>query len=611
MNQRAFRFFLSASPIGAFLVFFGPRLWRLAGESALPQWDMAKYGVSGLRLAGALATFDVPLFLRELNALSVWPPLFPLLEAPAFLLFGPEPGVASRLVALLFLASLALLPWALSPLAEGGSPVPGLLVAAALAATPFWGAFATLVMLEVPGLLLLVLALGFTLRAFRGEPGAWPAAYLCSTLLFFCKYNYGLLFIVPLLLFRARLTQDGWRSLWTGALRRLWPFLTRSPWGILAVVLLASLAALRFSGGFVFEIGGQVLRFRSVGNPLLVGLWLGLLGILVHGERRRLAWRRLHHFDWEHQGLVRWLLAPIFLWFLLPPHLKDFLGFVENRSSQLPFFSAESLLFYPRAFFELLSPGPLVGVAVLGLAFWGFRLLPGSTAHSFVVLWVLIGCGTVFLHPYKQERFFAHAAFSLLVLAAAVLTRCLERLPGRVRRMPVAAYTFSILMLVAAALSGWREEKIRPFLAERSVPLEVTELLDVVLDQVGEGTGTDRPQGPVLLGTWNLASPWLFEWRAWQRTTAWRPPSLPLDPRELVSGRNGEALAQRLERQERVLLLEPVGASEALLGSFAAETAWLSPARAKLGESELFQEEKPQELAGYRLRTFRNRAVTR
>ena len=209
MNQRAFRFFLFASPISACLVLLGPRLWRLAGESALPQWDMAKYGVSGLRLAGALATLDLPLFLRELNSLSVWPPLFPLLEAPAFLLFGPEPSVASRLVALLFLASLALLPWALSPLAEGGSPAPGLLVAAALAATPFWGAFASLVMLEVPGLLLLVLALGFTLRAIRGEPGAWPAAYLCSTLLFFCKYNYGLLFIVPLLLFQSA-PHAGW-----------------------------------------------------------------------------------------------------------------------------------------------------------------------------------------------------------------------------------------------------------------------------------------------------------------------------------------------------------------------------------------------------------------
>lgn len=608
MNQRAFRFFLFASPISACLVLLGPRLWRLAGESALPQWDMAKYGVSGLRLAGALATFDLPLFLRELNSLSVWPPLFPLLEAPAFLLFGPEPSVASRLVALLFLASLALLPWALSPLAEGGSPAPGLLVAAALAATPFWGAFASLVMLEVPGLLLLVLALGFTLRAIRGEPGAWPAAYLCSTLLFFCKYNYGLLFIVPLLLFRARLTQDGWPSLWTSSLRRLWPILARSPWGILALVLLGGLVWLRFSGGFTLELGGQVLRVRSIGNPLLAGLWLGLLVVLVSGERRRRFWHRLHHFDCEHQGLVRWLLAPIFLWFLLPPHLKDFLGFVENRSSQLPLFSVESLLFYPRVFFELLSPGPLVGAAVLGLAFWGLRRLPGSTAPSFLALWVLIGCGTVFLHPYKQDRFFAHAAFSLLVLAAAVFTQGLERVPGRLRRMPVAGYALSFLVVVASALGGWREDRIRPLIAERSVPLGLTELLDAVLDQVPADSGSQRP---VLLGTWNLASPWLLEWRAWQRTTAKRPPSLPLDPRDLVSGRNAEALAARLGRAELVLLLEPFGASESLLGSFAAETAWLSPARSKLEDPELFFEEKTQELAGYRLRTYRSRAVTR
>jgi hypothetical protein len=52
----------------------------------LPQWDMAKYGVDGLRLARA-AWDGAPLrFLVTIHEMDVWPPLIPLLELPAFLL---------------------------------------------------------------------------------------------------------------------------------------------------------------------------------------------------------------------------------------------------------------------------------------------------------------------------------------------------------------------------------------------------------------------------------------------------------------------------------------------------------------------------------------------
>ena len=63
------------------------------GSSRLPRWDMAKYGVSGLRLSRALQDVDPFAFLGHLNGLSVWPPVFPLLEVPIFLLAGP--GYAS------------------------------------------------------------------------------------------------------------------------------------------------------------------------------------------------------------------------------------------------------------------------------------------------------------------------------------------------------------------------------------------------------------------------------------------------------------------------------------------------------------------------------------
>ena len=82
------------------------------GSSRLPQWDMAKYGVSGLRLARALHDVDPLSFLRHVNGLDVWPPVFPLLEVPVFLVTGPGYASARGLVSVLFATAIIAAFWA-------------------------------------------------------------------------------------------------------------------------------------------------------------------------------------------------------------------------------------------------------------------------------------------------------------------------------------------------------------------------------------------------------------------------------------------------------------------------------------------------------------------
>lgn len=581
----------------------------------MPQWDMAKYGVSGLRLAGAMATWDLPTLLREINALSVWPPGFPLLEAPCFLAFGRGPEVASRLVLLLWASALLLLPWALSPLTERRSPALGWLVAATVAAGPMFQSFATLVMLEVPGLFLMVLALGFTLRALAGETWAWRATWLSCAALFFCKYNYGLLFVGPLLLFRARLevpTSSGLSRAAASWVRRwAWP----SPWVIFGLSAAFVLLALHLSGGFETELFGRHLSVTSAGNPALVLLWVLGLRAMWGRKRRRANWAALAEFDRRHQGLLRYMAAPILVWFLLPPHLKDFLGFVENRSSSLPFLARESLLFYPRAFLESLAPGPISGALILALAFAGLGYLRGwgggsSEGKAFLALWALLSCTAVFVHPYKQDRFFFHAALALVVLAATVAFGALEKVCSSRPRRPLVAWLpwlpwlFGAVALAGSASLGFREVEVRRDVEARSVPASVNGLLDAVFEELAKGEG--RPEKVLLLGTWNLASPWLFEWHAWQGTRSWQRPLLPLEPRDLVRGKNGEALAVRLGREKlRVLLIEPLEVRP----DYEAEAAWLSPVRASLAETTRFVAEPERKLpsAGYQLLAWRPR----
>jgi len=110
-RNRVWRLAAPETAVTALLVVAIPRvstpvLALATGSTRLPQWDMAKYGVSGLRLARALQDIDLLAFLRHLNGLDVWPPVFPLLEVPVFLLAGPGYASARGLVATLFVMAI-------------------------------------------------------------------------------------------------------------------------------------------------------------------------------------------------------------------------------------------------------------------------------------------------------------------------------------------------------------------------------------------------------------------------------------------------------------------------------------------------------------------------
>lgn len=604
MDKQANRtagFVLAASPVLALLLFHLPPLWRLAGEPWLPRWDMAKYGVSGLRLAGALASFDPALFLAELNALSVWPPFFPLLEAPFFLAFGRSETVAARLVLALWAATLLLLPWALRPLSTRRSPAAGWLAAATLGSSSLLAGFAGLVMLEIPGFFLQVLALGFALRAISGEQRAWRAAYLSCTLLFFCKYNYGLLFIVPLLLFRWRLASASTADFVFGGFARAKRLLWRSPWARFFLLSGAGLLLLRLTGGFELDLFGQEISLRSIGNPALFLLCAALLRLLWGKERRRATCTALRDFDRETEGLWRFLGAPVLLWLLLPPHLKDFLDFVENRSSRLPLLSAENLLFYPRIFLAELAPSPFCGVLVLLLAAAGLSRLRGSGPQALLGWWLLAAGAAVFLHPYKQDRFLIPGVvLPLVALAAATAASGLERLPGRLGKVTPLVAGLSALALAAGG--GLRQDEVRQVVALHSAPAELAAPLDAAL-------AAAREEPALLLGTFDLASPWLAEWRSWQAQEVWRQPRLPLLPGDLgVRREDGAGLARQLEAgPELVLLLEPLAAAGPLPEAWEAENAWLAPALEKLNDEALFAALPAREFpaAGFRLAAWR------
>ena len=120
--------------------------------------------------------------------------------------------MARGLVAALFVALVIATWWTAREIAPE-SPAVAAIAPALVVTSPFVQLFAVQAMLEVPGALLYVLSLGAYARHLRtGTRATIVATGVLSAALFFTKYNYGLLWLAPLVLNEAWMACGGPRG---------------------------------------------------------------------------------------------------------------------------------------------------------------------------------------------------------------------------------------------------------------------------------------------------------------------------------------------------------------------------------------------------------------
>ena len=149
------------------VVAFWPVLAATFQSSRLPLWDMAAHGHDGVRLAESLRQFDLVGFFIQVYGMSLWPPAFPILETPFLLVFGDDYWVPRLVVGVLGILVVPLMVLIGKELDARWGIATGLLAAAALLASPMHRLFSALIMLEVPGALLFLLAMLMALRSMR------------------------------------------------------------------------------------------------------------------------------------------------------------------------------------------------------------------------------------------------------------------------------------------------------------------------------------------------------------------------------------------------------------------------------------------------------------
>lgn len=592
-------------------------VWQAAAANPnLPQWDMAKYGASGLALADALARLDLGTFVARAWELDVWPPLFPLVEAAGFLVADDGFGTPRRLVALLFLGCVIAAGWAGwevdRPLGTAWAAVTAALAAAFVAASPFHHLFGALTMLEVPGALLLLVSVACAARWLAtARHGWWTAACATALALFFTKFNYGLLWIVPLLLHEAWRRPGSAGELARSAAAGARAFRWRRPWPLFVAAALALVATIPLSGGWDLSLAGVELRATSTGNPLYALFLLTVLRYTVlPGPRRWLSARlRAAPAVWRTALLV--LALPIALWMLWPEHTKELLGFVENRSSHLPF--ADALLFYPQVFVDRFHASPGLGLAVLATALVVALRLPRlSPGRRLVALALLVGLAALLAHPYKMPRFLSPVGPLLWLAAASAFVEAAWqvalRLPrGLGRAVPAVVV---LVALALAARAGVDRPRLEADLALHGVSPAVAPVVDAVAAAAEEGPG-----GSVLVGSWNMLSPGLVEWEMRRRSPRPVEPELPQLPERLAGDSSdvGRMLDRAAARAGRMIVLDLAEGAPAWNPAWPPEGGRWDGLRAALAADARFVAiaEQGFDASGYRLTVYATPAAPR
>jgi hypothetical protein len=491
----------------------------VVNSDRLPVCDAAKNGFESYRIALDVCHGRPIEALRHLNQQGQWPFAYSLLQLP-FLVGGEWGGVSSfvsaSLLSCVCFAAIPLLLLAVAFRAERGwcGILAGVLAVGVFVTSPVFRLYALLIMRELPGVALTLLAFIAYDRARRvGSYGAYRLAAAAALLLFFLKYNYGLIWIVSVVVVEVMGLSIASRSRLLIWLKGLVLPLGRG--GLRTRLRCAGvglyLGLLVICGVLWGEYAGMLLY-----PAFVVGAVVLLSSVLRHRGVLRQWWSEL---PVKYRAALAFWAAPVWCWNLIPDHSRSFVAALLGRTVQhgraVGWTFDNLVMLYPRGWIHDYGPSPAVSVVILAGILLSLIRIPREDG-TIRLLWVVSMCGLVlaFLHPHREMRFLMTIAPFLILLMALRVSRWCTLLPTSATGRAIGGATGVMIILLLAG-SGSRSIGVTPVLQDAYLNNTVEDVYRPCLPFIMRHVDWERPLSVV--GASNDLSKYLIMWYAQQR----------------------------------------------------------------------------------------------
>ena len=301
----------------------------------LPRWDLATHLELGWFDYHFLVTGRIDRLLWDLWLQGYWPPVQSIYQIPFYVVLGGRmsAGLWSSLVAFV-VAGTAGVSILLREPRTNGLLAAGVFLAL-LISSPYLLAYASVTMTETLGALMqLVVILCYVNYRQQPDPRTARAFVISLTALFFTKYNYFFLLVVPLAIHEwlERTSADNAAARLAGVARAARRVLS-SLLAVLLVLYFAGLVILFRTGGFDFSLLGRRVSVHTIGNTGHIVLYVLLLRLWYLNRQGRLDWNSVASLDPRARPFLVWFLLPVTVWLAspYPNHIRDFANLIFNR----------------------------------------------------------------------------------------------------------------------------------------------------------------------------------------------------------------------------------------------------------------------------------------
>ena len=382
----------------------------------IPKWDEASHGLDTLAFAEAIKHFSIADFFGQVWLSDYWPPAFPLAASLIALPTDYHWSSLRLIVTGVACGCLCLLYLCLRPFSRPSIGALAATVAAFfLASSPIFQTYGTLVMLEIPGIFVILLGLLCLRHYFASKNSKWlKAVAVVSGIIFFTKFNYFLMWFIPLTLFFMVENVSAVFDILIWLKKSVLKINRRSLFFYFVCSYAAILALIHFSGGYAGQVGPFYLELKEIwGNPIYI------LGFVVGVKCMITDWDGVKNFSlsvWDcpypWQPFVRFTLFPILLWLVNPRFFANFLNSIINGSTRSSWM--QMLTFYPKALVYEYGTQPIYGI-LLGIALLSnitilfflikIRKVAEHRFFVFVILLTSLNFMMVVVHPNYISRY--------------------------------------------------------------------------------------------------------------------------------------------------------------------------------------------------------------